>query len=146
MAPEIVFSTPGRAFEGLKTKSTPLYAKRQLRNIQSTIQLAPLLPYVCPPQGGLTPPSSKGWALPRPPWPCTLPLCREMKAGNERPLGGRPEPALRKQGASIPRQQHSPQITCEFINELIAAMAPEIAFLTLCLGARNSFFDPWTCI
>ena len=44
------------------------------------------LPEICPPQGGLAQPATGG------PWQRILPLCREVKAGNERPRGGRPEP------------------------------------------------------
>ena len=48
---------------------------------------------ILPPQGGLVPhsqPAAGG------PWQYTLPLCREVKAGNDRPRGGRPEPAFGK--------------------------------------------------
>ena len=37
---------------------------------------------------------------------------------NERPLGGRPEPAFRFSGSSNPRQPRSPQNTGDLINEL----------------------------
>ena len=50
-------------------------------------------------------------------WLCTLPLCREVKAGNDRPQGGRPEPAFRQWKASNPWQPCSPQNTDELINE-----------------------------
>ena len=49
----------------------------------------------------------------------TLPLCHEVKAGDERSQGGRPEPAFKNSGASNPRQSRSPQNTGEFINELL---------------------------
>ena len=52
------------------------------------------------------------------PWRRTLPLCREVKAGNERPRGGRPEPAFRSSGASNPRQPRCPQNTGELTHEL----------------------------
>ena len=45
-------------------------------------------------------------------------MCREVKAGNERPQGGRQEPAFRFSGASNPRPPRSPQNTGELINEL----------------------------
>ena len=52
------------------------------------------------------------------PWLRTLPLCREVKAGDEGPRAGRPEPAVRNSGASNPRLPLSHQNTGEFINEL----------------------------
>ena len=63
---------------------------------------------------------------------CTLPLCVEAKAGHERPLGGRMEPAFKQKGASIQRPPLSPQITGDLI----------IGLRELCKKSNDCVFDP----
>ena len=70
--------------------------------------ISPLLPEICPLQGGLTPPSKK-WALTV---HQALPQSLDSKAGKMRDLGvDIRSPALRQLGASIPRPPRRHQIT-----------------------------------
>ena len=64
------FWTPGRAFEGLKTKTYSTLRQRLLTNPPSTISSAPSIPEIYPLQSGLTPLPSP--ALHIPPKPTKL--------------------------------------------------------------------------
>ena len=70
--PEIAFLTPspGRAFEGLRTKNYSTLRQRLLTNPPSTISSGPSIPEICPLQSGLTPLPSP--ALHIPPKPTKL--------------------------------------------------------------------------